>query len=127
MDLKILKKPLISEKSFQMAAAGKFSFQVDKKADKFSIAEVIKELFNVEVVSVNVTNYVGKVKRGKKGMGKRSNFKKAFVTLKSGQKIDLFEIEKPKDEKKSKAESKAKETKEDKETTVKVREKGSKK
>lgn len=89
--MKILKKALISEKSFQEAALSKFTFIVDKKASKESVAASCKELFGVDVLSVNIINTIGKVKRTKKGEGKRSDQKKAIITCKKGQKIDLFE------------------------------------
>lgn len=128
----ILKKPLISEKSFKMAAEGKFCFIVDKAAGKDSVSAAISELFDVEVTDVNVCNFKGKVKRTKKGSGKRSDFKKAVVTLKKGQKIDLFDVEKDAASAKggagATASSKAgmrgeEKSAGDKDTTVKVREK----
>jgi large subunit ribosomal protein L23 len=123
MDTNILKRALISEKSFGKAAEGKFSFIVDRSATKEGVLNCVEELFGVNVLSVNILNVVGKVKRSKKGLGRRSDYKKAIVTLKKGQKIDLFEIEQPEEKKSTKAEVKkeAKETNTD--TTVKVREK----
>lgn len=102
----ILKKPLISEKSFADAALGKFSFVVAKSATKEDIASIVKELYQVDVIDVNTANYKGKVKSTKRGKGKRSDFKKAIITLKSGQKISLFETEEKKEEKKPKKEEK---------------------
>ena len=122
-----IKKALISEKSFTAVASDKFSFIVDKKANKEKITAACKELFGVDVLDVNTANYKGKIKMNKKGKGQRSDFKKAIVTVKKGQKIDLFEIETEKDKKaktKDAAKTKSeKPVKEDKETTVKVREK----
>jgi len=126
----IIKKALISEKSFGSAANDKFTFIVDKKAGKDEIAENCESLFGVTVIDVNTANYKGKIKMSKKGRGARSDFKKAVVTVKKGQKIDLFEVETEKDKKKN---QKAKDQNEkekakkeeviDKNTTVKVREK----
>jgi len=121
-----IKKALVSEKSFGSVAHDKFTFIVDRKADKEKIARTCERLFGVDVLDVNTANYNGKVKTNKKGKGKRSDFKKAVITLKKGQKIDLFEIETEKDkkEKPRKAEkTEAKTVKENKDTTVKVREK----
>lgn len=99
MNTNILKKALISEKSFAEASSNsKCTFIVSKKASKEEIAFTCKELFGVEVLDVNTANFKGKVKKGKKGNGTRSDFKKAVVTLKKGQKIDLFEIEEEKKE-----------------------------
>ena len=89
----IIKKALVSEKSIRQSGEGKFTFLVDPKAGKFEIAELCKELFNVTVLDVQTANFKGKIKKTKKGEGKRSNFKKAIITLKKGEKIDLFDVE----------------------------------
>lgn len=127
MNYAILKKAMISEKSFQMAAEGKFCFIVDKSADKNTVADAVAELFSVDVLDVNMSNYIGKEKRTKKGAGKRSNYKKAIVTVKKGQKIDLFEVEKDKKNENAVADKKSKsvEEKSSLNTTVRVREKKS--
>ena len=126
----IIKKALISEKSFGSASNDKFTFVVDKRADKEEIAQNCESLFGVTVLDVNTANYKGKIKMSKKGRGSRSDFKKAIITVKKGQKIDLFEVETEKDKKKNqkikeqKDQDKAKkEETSDKNTTVKVREK----
>lgn len=121
----IIKKALISEKSFTKVAENKYTFVVSKEANKEEISAAIADLFNVSVISINTANYIGKIKRSKKGNGKRSDYKKAILCLKKGDKIDLFDVEEEKKDKKDqKAEkSKTKEIKEDKDTTVKVREK----
>jgi len=98
MNSSLIKSALISEKSFTAAGNSKFTFVVDKSATKAEVAEIIAELFNVEVLDVNMVRVKGKVKRSRKGLGKRPDFKKAILTLKKGSKIDLFEVDK--DEKK---------------------------
>lgn len=108
MNINTLKSALISEKSFKLASNGKFSFLVDTKSNKGEVALVCKELFGVDVVSVNIVNIPGKVKRSKTGMGRRSDIKKAIVTLKPGQKIALFELEEKAEKKNSKEKSKEK-------------------
>lgn len=110
----LIKKAIISEKSFKEAAASKFTFLVDKSANKACVAAACEELFGVNVLEVNVTNIKGKVKMTKRVKGKRSDYKKAIVTVKKGQKIDLFEIEAPEE---AKAEKKAKVKKEKEEKT----------
>ncbi len=122
MDTNILKRALVSEKSFSKATEGKFTFVVDKSATKETVAQSIEELFGVNVLSVNIANIIGKVKRSKKGLGKRSDYKKAIVALKKGQKIDLFEIEQPEEKEKNKKKVEKKEEVSS-DTTVKVREK----
>jgi large subunit ribosomal protein L23 len=123
MDTNILKRALVSEKSFAKATEGKFTFVVAKTATKATVTQSIEELFDVNVLSINIANIIGKVKRSKKGLGKRSDYKKATVTLKKGQKIDLFEIEKPEEKEKSKKKAEKVEEKVSSDTTVKVREK----
>ena len=121
MSVSIIKKAIISEKSFQQAALGKFSFIVDKRADKDAIAQEIKNVFGFDATDVTTANIPGKVKRTRRGSGKRSDYKKAIVTLKKGAKIDLFEIEK--EDKKAKTEhGEAKGDSTSKDTTVKIRE-----
>ena len=107
----LIKKILVSEKSFQAAAGGKYSFIVDKAIQKEGIAKSIESLFSVTVLSVNSMNYKGKVKSVKRKMGVRNNFKKVILSIKQGQKIDLFEIE---GEEKSDKNKKAKDIKEEK-------------
>lgn len=90
----IIKKAIVSEKSFQAASKSRFTFIVERHAKKEEIASEVKELFGVTVLGVNCANYKGKIKQTKRVKGKRSDYKKAIIQVKSGEKIDLFEIEK---------------------------------
>ncbi len=102
----IIKKPLISEKSFTASSDGKFSFIADYKTDKIAAREYIENMFKVKVEKINSQNIDGKIKRVKGKIGKRNNQKKIIVTLKKGQKIALFETdteEKTADKKEEKA------------------------
>jgi large subunit ribosomal protein L23 len=88
----VIKGPLITEKLD--AAREKFrqySFIVDKKATKIDVARAVENLFKVSVEGVRTNVVHGKVKRVGKSIGQRPNFKKAVVTLKEGDKIELFE------------------------------------
>lgn len=105
----IIKKALISEKSFAKVAQSKYSFLVDNNARKEEIAATCHDLFGVEVLSVNTISIPGKVKKGRKGMGKRSDIKKAIISVKPGQKIDLFETEAETEEKSKKTKKSKKE------------------
>ena len=98
----LIRKILVSEKSFADASLGKFSFIVDKKMSKIDASKAIKDLFGIEIISLNSMNYKGKVKISRKNRGKRSDFKKIIVTTKPGSKIDLFEVEKAEETKKDK-------------------------
>lgn len=93
MDLyDILKKPIITEKSMKLAKEGKYTFEVDKNANKIEIRGAVEKLFNVKVVKINTANYDGKTKRVGRYTGKTNAFKKAIVTLEEGQTIDIFDI-----------------------------------
>lgn len=88
----VIKKPLITEKTtVEKDERNVIAFVVNKAANKIEIKAAVKQLFNAEVASVNTVNVAGKTKRTTKGVGKRSNWKKAYVTLKEGSNVDFFE------------------------------------
>jgi len=87
----ILRRPLVTEKNATLQAVGKYAFEVDRRANKIQVKEAVEKAFNVTVTGVNVMNMPGKMKRMGKGMTLTPNWKKAVVTLKPGEKIDLFE------------------------------------
>jgi len=87
----IIKKPVISEKSISQGTVSKYTFWVDVSANKYLIADTVAKLFKVTVREVNIINQQGKLKRFKRVAAKRSDRKKAIVTLKAGDKIGLFE------------------------------------
>lgn len=89
----IIIKPIFTEQSVKDAAAGRFTFLVDKATNKNQIKKAVEELYKVQVVAVSTNITKGsKTKLTKKGR-KVNNFseKKARVSLKTGQKIDIFE------------------------------------
>ena len=92
----VLIRPLITEKMSGISEkhSNKFGFVVAVDANKIQIAKALKEKFNVDVTSVNTILYKGKMKTQftKKGRfsGRTAKFKKAVVTLKEGQTIDIF-------------------------------------
>lgn len=92
----ILIRPLFTEKMTTLNAdEQKYGFVVAYDANKIEIKKAIAKKFNVNVVDVNTIRYDGKTKtqfrKGGRFSGKTPHFKKAIVTLKSGEKIDLFE------------------------------------
>lgn len=87
----ILIRPVLSEKSTEMAAIGKYVFRVPMKANKLMVARAVKEVFNVEPERVNVMVVRGRLKRVRQQYGMTPAWKKAIVTLKKGDKIELFE------------------------------------
>lgn len=88
---KILKTVRLTEKSnAQSAELGQYTFEVFPNASKSAIAAAVEQTFKVTVKRVNVQNYLGKNTRSRTGRpGKKSDYKKAIVTLKAGDKIEL--------------------------------------
>jgi large subunit ribosomal protein L23 len=88
----VIKRPIISEKSTALAEVGnRYAFEVASIANKQEIREAVQRLFNVKVRKVHTMVMHGKVKRVGRFEVKRSNWKKALVTLAEGQKIDFFQ------------------------------------
>jgi large subunit ribosomal protein L23 len=88
----VIKGPLITEKLDQAREKFRqYSFIVDKKATKVDVARAVEGLFKVSVEAVRTNIVRGKTKRVGRNIGKRPNYKKAVVTLKEGDKIELFE------------------------------------
>lgn len=86
----VLQAPVISEKSTVAAETNKrFVFKVQKQATKKQIKQAVEKMFSVEVDSVQVLNVKGKQKRFGRVVGKRSDWKKAYVKLKPGNDIDF--------------------------------------
>ncbi|CZH05238.1 TPA: 50S ribosomal protein L23 [Legionella pneumophila subsp. pneumophila] len=90
----VLREPHTSEKATVMADKFKqFTFKVLKNATKTEIKLAVEHIFNVKVKSVSVVNVKGKSKRFKQTSGKRSDWKKAFVSLHADQDIDFTATE----------------------------------
>ncbi len=86
----VLLSPIVSEKNTIAAEDNnRFVFKVQKVATKLEIKKAVEMMFDVEVDSVQVLNVKGKVKRFGRSLGKRSDWKKAYVKLKSGHDIDF--------------------------------------
>lgn len=87
----IIQAPLISEKGTMLAeSANQVLFKVSPNANKIEVKKAVETLFKVKVVQVRMARYLGKMRRIGKNIGRRSTWKKAFVTLKEGDKIDFF-------------------------------------
>ncbi len=91
-----IRRPIITEKSLSLAGRGWYTFAADVRARKEDIASDIAKLYAVNVVAVRTISMHGKMRRSGKRMTmtKKSDWKKALVMLKSGQKIDAFEVTK---------------------------------
>ena len=88
----IIIKPIITERSMDALQSGKYTFKVDKNANKIEIAEAVEKLFDVKVAKVNTLNCNGRTKRVGRYVGKTADWKKAIVTLKEDSKtIEFFD------------------------------------
>lgn len=88
----VIEQPLITEKSMDGVADGKYTFRVSKDSNKIEIRQAVEKLFNVKVEDVNTLTVKGKKRRqGRLPEGKTPDWKKAIVTLKPGEKIEIFE------------------------------------
>ncbi len=86
----VLIAPVVSEKSYGLLDANKYTFLVRPDANKTEIKIAVEKIFGVKVTSVNTLNRQGKTRRTKYGMGKRANTKRAIVSLVAGDRIDIF-------------------------------------
>ena len=88
----IIKSPLITEKTtIQKEDSNQVSFKVSRKANRVEIKRAIENIFNVKVAGVRTMQVKGKTKQRGRIIGKRKDWKKAIVTLISGERIDFFE------------------------------------
>jgi large subunit ribosomal protein L23 len=86
----VLLSPRVSEKAAMLAAKGSYIFNVPTSAGKIEIRKGIEALYKVHVERVNTIRGIGKVVRRGRIEGRRNNWKKAVVTLKAGEKLDLY-------------------------------------
>jgi large subunit ribosomal protein L23 len=88
----IIVQPMISEKmEYLQEAQRKYAFKVRPSANKIEIRQAVEAIYNVTVTDVNVMNRKGKKRRVRYTEGRRSNWKRAVVTLKEGDSIEYFE------------------------------------
>jgi large subunit ribosomal protein L23 len=87
---RVLIKPKVSENSMAQQSIGKYSFIVAKSANKYSVKEAIEAMYGVVVEKVNIVNYSTRAHNFRGRKGKRKGIKKAIVSLRSGDTIELF-------------------------------------
>lgn len=88
----IIIRPIITEDSMNEMANKKYTFVVDRRANKVEVKRAVEEVFGVEVEKVNTMNMMGKMKRMGRNQGKRADWKKAIVKLTPESKeIEFFE------------------------------------
>ncbi len=88
----VIKRPIVTEKS-SMAQQNnnQYCFAVDRRATKYDVREAVEKVFQVKVTEVRTSKVPGKYKRVGRNLGKTSAWKKAVVTLKTGDRIDFLE------------------------------------
>ncbi|MCA6070599.1 MAG: 50S ribosomal protein L23 [Endomicrobium sp.] len=88
----IIKRPIVTEKATLLKEKdNKYTFVVNRDANKFQIKQAVESLFNVKVESVHTSNYAGKSKRMGAHSGYKSDWKKAMVKLGAGQEIQMVD------------------------------------
>ena len=88
----VIREPLLTEKCHDLKEKqNKVAFRVARSANKDAIREAVEKIFKVKVESVNVMNVSGKKKRLGRNVGRRADWKKAVVTLKAGENIEIIE------------------------------------
>jgi len=88
---RVLIKPLITEKASDLGPLNKYIFAINPKMNKIEVKKAIRTIYNVEPVKVNISNFSGKNVRYGRIQGKTKSWKKAIITLKSGDKIEVYE------------------------------------
>jgi large subunit ribosomal protein L23 len=87
----VIRAPLVSEKGTLLAeSTNQVLFKVRPEANKVEVKKAVEALFKVKVEKVRMARYLGKVRRVGRNMGRRAEWKKAYVTLREGDKIDFF-------------------------------------
>lgn len=86
----VIVRPIVSEKSYDLMEQNRYTFEVHKSARKEQIAAAVQEIFGVTVLKVNTMNVSGKPRRVRYNKGLSRSWKKAIVTVKQGDTIDLF-------------------------------------
>jgi large subunit ribosomal protein L23 len=88
--LGLVKYPVISDKTTRLIQGNKYTFMVDKRANKFTIKKIIEYIFDVNVINVNTLRSPRKKRTVGRFSGYKPQYKKAIVTLKGGDSINLF-------------------------------------
>ncbi|MBV9818453.1 MAG: 50S ribosomal protein L23 [Solirubrobacterales bacterium] len=88
----VIVHPVLTEKSYVLAEAGKYTFRVHERAHKTQIRQAIEELFDVKVVEVRTASVKSKPKRRGQTAGRTRQWKKAIVQVRSGDTIPVFQV-----------------------------------
>jgi len=88
---RVIIKPLVTEKAAELGALGKYVFAVNPRMNKVEVKKAIRSIYKVDPVQINISNFSGKYVRYGRSWGKTKGWKKAIVTLKPGDKIEVYE------------------------------------
>ena len=88
---RILLKPLITEKASSLGSLNKYVFAIDPRMNKVEVKKAVRTIYKVEPIKVNISNIVGRQVRFGKVKGKTKSWKKAVITLRPGDKIEVYE------------------------------------
>ncbi|RJP44589.1 50S ribosomal protein L23 [Candidatus Parcubacteria bacterium] len=88
-DQLVIRSPWVTEKSTALSETGKYVFMVKPSATKNEIKKAIQEIYRVHPTSVNIVRRQGKQKRFRNVLGRKPEYKKAIITLREGERIDL--------------------------------------
>ncbi len=86
----VIRRPLLTEKAIKLLEEGKYLFEVHPSSHKIEIAQAVSKLFDVTVLKVNTMNPPVRARKVGKFAGVRATYKRAIVTLKEGDRIELF-------------------------------------
>ena len=89
---RIIKRPIVSEKTTKLSEERKYTFEVDRRANKIQIKDAVEAIFGVKVEKVNVINGKPKPKKVGEYAGLSAAITKAIVTLQEGNSIDIYEV-----------------------------------
>jgi len=87
----IIRRPLVTEKSMAGVRVGRYTFEVDLRANKVQIRKAVEEIWSVQVSAVNTMRCHGKTRTVGRSKGRRPDWKKAVVTLREGNRLEFFE------------------------------------
>ena len=87
----VLRRPLITEKNTELQVQGKYAFKIAREATKPQVKQAVEKAFKVKVTAVNTMTVPGKTRRVGRQQVQTQSWKKAIVTLKPGDKIEIFE------------------------------------
>ncbi|MBI5794105.1 50S ribosomal protein L23 [Candidatus Uhrbacteria bacterium] len=87
----VIVRPLVTEKAASLAGSNTYVFVVDKRANRIQVRSAIKQMYGITPLRVNIQNVSGKWVRFGRSQGKRSDWKKALVTLPAGKTINVHE------------------------------------